>query len=140
MERGSPIILYDGVCGLCNRLNRFVLRRDREGRFRFASLQSGFAREVLKRHGRDPGDLDTFYLVLSSGETGEEVLEKGRAALEVLRMLGGVWKLPALFRFLPVSLLNAGYGFVARRRYRWFGKFDTCPIPEPRHRDRFIEV
>ena len=139
-HRGIPIVFYDGVCGLCNRLVRFVLRRDPGGRFRFASLQSGFAREVLPPRGKDPSRLDTLHLLLDPGGPGERVLSKGRAALEVLRILGGPWKLVSLLRVLPTRLVDFGYDQIARRRYRWFGRHETCPLPDPRHRDRFIDV
>src|SRR3954466_1711643 len=85
----GPIILYDGVCGLCNRLTRFVIRRDPRGRFRFASLQSPFAAEVLARHGKDPRVLDTLYVVLDHGGPSERLLRKARAGLFILAEIGG---------------------------------------------------
>ena len=91
----APIILYDGVCGLCNRFNRFVLARDPAGRFRFAALQSALAGQILARHGRDPRDLDTLYLVLGHGRPGERLLRKSDAALWILRELGGPWRASA---------------------------------------------
>jgi predicted DCC family thiol-disulfide oxidoreductase YuxK len=138
--RGVPILFYDGVCGLCNRLVRFVLRRDPGGKFRFASLQSGFARRVLVPRGKDPGDLDTVHLLLDPGGPGERVLSKGRAAFEVLRILGGPLGALSVLRFLPGRLLDWGYDRIARRRYRWFGRYESCPLPDPRHKDRFIEI
>ena len=135
----APIILYDGVCGLCNRLNRFVLARDPGGRFRFAALQSGLAREVLTRHGRDPRDLDTLYLVLGCGRPDERLLRKSDAALWILRALGGPWRVLAMLRFLPAGVRDLGYDLVARTRYRLFGRYETCPLPEPRYRTRFLD-
>ena len=87
-----PIILYDGVCGLCNRLNQFVLRRDREGIFRFASLQSPLAARILARHGSNPQDLDTVYVVLNHDLTkqaqwDERLLPRSEAVIFVLKRL-----------------------------------------------------
>jgi predicted DCC family thiol-disulfide oxidoreductase YuxK len=135
----APIILYDGVCGLCNRLNRFVLARDPAGRFRFAALQSARAREILTRHGRDPRDLDTLYLVLGYGRADERLLRKSDAALWILRALGFPWRASAALRVLPVGLRDLGYDLVARTRYRLFGRYETCPLPEPRYRARFLD-
>jgi predicted DCC family thiol-disulfide oxidoreductase YuxK len=135
----GPIILYDGVCGLCHRLNRFVLARDPAGRFRFAALQSAPAREILARHGRDPLDLDTLYLVLGHGRPDERLLGKSDAALWILRELGGVWRAAAMLRVLPRWLRDPAYDVVARTRYRLFGRYEACPLPDPRHRARFLD-
>lgn len=136
----GPIILYDGVCGLCNRLVQFVLKHDRHDRFRFASLQSRFAAELLTRLGRDPRRLDTVYLVLDPGRPGERLLAKSRAVLEILRELGWPWSLLRIFGVLPTPLLNTGYNAVARVRYRLFGRSEACLLPDPRVQSKFIEV
>jgi predicted DCC family thiol-disulfide oxidoreductase YuxK len=135
----GPVILYDGVCALCNRLNGFVLARDPDGWFRFASLQGALAREILTRHGRDPRDLDTLYVVLDPGRPGERLLRKSDAALWILRELGGAWRMTAALRLVPRSLRDRGYDVVARTRYRLFGRYDACPLPDPRHRSRFLD-
>jgi predicted DCC family thiol-disulfide oxidoreductase YuxK len=140
MDPHGPIILYDGVCGLCNRFVQFVLRRDRRDQFRFASLQSSFARELLRRHGEDATRLDTFFLVLDPDTPSERVLKRSRAALGVLRLLGNPWRVLAGFGVLPTFLLDIGYNLVARVRYRVFGKFETCLLPDPSVREKFIEV
>jgi predicted DCC family thiol-disulfide oxidoreductase YuxK len=139
MSEARPVILYDGVCGLCNRLNRFVLARDPTGRFRFAALQSTLAGEILARHGRDPRDLDTLYLVLGHGRPGERLLERSDAVLWILRELGGAWRAAGLLRAVPRRLRDLGYDLVARTRYRLFGRYDACPLPDPRHRARFLD-
>lgn len=135
----GPIILYDGVCGLCNRLNRFVLARDAAGRFRFAALQSRVAAEILGRHGRDPRDLDTLYLVLEPGRPGERLLQKSDAVLWILRELGGGWRLAGALRVVPRTIRDLAYDLVARSRYRVFGRYDACPVADPRHRARFLD-
>jgi predicted DCC family thiol-disulfide oxidoreductase YuxK len=133
----SPaVILYDGVCGLCDRTVRFVLRRDRAGRFRFATLQSAYAATVLARHGRDAADLDSVCLLVDPDGPDERVLMRSDAVLVILHGLGGPWRLAAIGRWLPRPWRDAAYDAVARRRYRWFGRFDQCPIPSPQLRAR----
>ena len=124
------LILYDGVCGLCNRWVRFVLRRDRRAAFRFAALQSGIAERIA------PGQkLDTIVVVTAS----EQVLTKSCAVLYVLSRLGGVWRLGALLRIFPTVLLDLAYDVVAKIRYRVFGRYERCPLPEERYRYRFVD-
>ncbi len=132
------LVLYDGVCGLCNRFVQFLLPRDRHDRLRFASLQSSVGRALLTRHGRDPEALDTVYLVVEPTTERERLLTRGRAALAILRSLGGGWRALALFRIVPTVVLDALYRFVARNRYRWFGKLDACPLAAPEQRGKFI--
>jgi predicted DCC family thiol-disulfide oxidoreductase YuxK len=136
----AHLLLYDGVCGLCNRLTQFVVRHDRANRFRYASLQGAVAGELLRRHDRDPRDLDTVYVVAHHGEPGEQLLWKSRAILFVLAQLGGVWGLGRVLGILPRRLLDRAYDGIARRRYRWFGKYDTCPLPPPGVREKFLDA
>ena len=135
VDPANPILLYDGVCGLCSRLVQFVLKRDSSRHFRFASLQSDFASRILQRHGLDPNDLDTVYLV----EPGERLTARSDAVISVLRRLGGWGALALLLRALPKSLRDWGYDIIAHSRYRIFGKHDSCPLPEERYRDRFLD-
>jgi predicted DCC family thiol-disulfide oxidoreductase YuxK len=138
--RGHHVILYDGVCGLCNRLNRFVLARDVRGVFRFASLQSHFARGFLTGRGLDPGDLGTLYLIADFGTEREAIHTKSRATLLILTTLGGPWRVAGILDVLPTTLLDGVYDLIARVRYRIFGRYDSCPLPRPEWRDRFIDV
>lgn len=134
----NPVLLYDGVCGLCNRLVQFILKRDLHARFRFASLQSDYAARVLQAHGLDPQDLDTVYLVQ---ESGKRLATRSDAVISVLRELGGFWAAVSVaLRVFPKSLLDWGYGVVARRRYRIFGKYESCPLPEAKYQDRFLDT
>ena len=136
-----PIVLYDGVCGLCNRLNQFVLRHDRNAIFRFASLQSQLSARILARHGANPTDLDTVYVVLNHELPDEKLLPRSGAAIFVLKNLGGLWRLAGfLLQILPRSIRDWGYNRVARNRYRLFGRFETCPLPTPEHRARFLDL
>lgn len=140
-EQGpNPIVLYDGVCGLCNRLNQFLLKRDRHDRFRFASLQSGLAESLTLRHGADAKELDTVYVVVDHDRPSEHLLARSDAIIYLLAQLGGVWKLMGATKILPKSLRDAVYNLVARNRYRVFGKHDSCLLPEPKHKDKFLEV
>ena len=137
----NPVILYDGVCGLCNRLVQFVLKRDRRGRFRFAALQGDFAVDVLRHHGADSGELDTMYVVLDHALPEERLVSRSDAIVVILREIGGIWgTLGALLRVLPRWLRNWGYNLVARHRYRVFGKYDSCPLPEEKHRGKFLDA
>ena len=136
----SHLILYDGVCGLCNRLNRFVLKRDRAAVFQFASQQSALGQSLLGRYGRDPAGLETFYVIVDYGSDSPVLLSRSTAALFVFKTLGGAWRLAAVLRVLPRKLLDRAYDLVARNRYRIFGRYDTCPLPKPEHRRRFLDV
>ncbi len=136
----GPVLLYDGVCGLCNRSVKFILAHDRPGLFRFAPLQGPFAAGVLARHGKDPTRLETVYVVLEPGRPTERLLSKARAALFVLKSLGGAWGASRVFGLLPDGLLNVGYDLVARSRYRLFGKSDACLLPDPAVRTRFLDA
>jgi predicted DCC family thiol-disulfide oxidoreductase YuxK len=136
-----PILLYDGVCGLCNRLNQFVLRRDPAGIFRFASLQSALAIRILARHGADAADLDTVYVVVNPDQLDENLLARSNAVIFVLKQLGGFWRFMGfLLQFNPRFLRDRGYRVVARNRYRFFGRSETCFLPSPENRDRFLDV
>jgi len=135
----NPIVLYDGVCGLCNRAVQFLLKRDRHDRLRFAPLQSDFAATLLKRHGVANRDLDTVYVVLNQGEANEGLLAKSDAFLLFTKEIGGVWSIARLARIIPRSIRNCLYDFVARHRYQVFGKYDACMLPDPRHKHKFIE-
>lgn len=133
------VVLYDGVCALCNGFVRFVLARDRAGRIGFAPLQSEVARRALQRHGRRAGDLDTMYLIADYEQPGERVFERSAAVLETCRRLGGVWAWVSVLRLVPGPVRDLVYSLVVRCRYRLFGKYESCPLPPPAWRQRFID-
>lgn len=139
-NESNPIVLYDGVCGLCNGLNQFLLKRDVKDRFRFATLQSNFSSVVLKRHGANSADLDTVYVVLNHDQPGERLLVRSDAVLYLMGQLGGIWRLGEVGRFLPKSLRDAMYKLVANNRYRLFGKHESCMMADPRHKHKFLEI
>lgn len=135
-----PIVLYDGVCALCNGFVRFVLARDRAGVFRFASLQSDLARTTLVRHGRTPDELSTLVVVLDHQRPTERLLDRSTAALFVLKHLPGAWRpFARVMTVIPSPVRNVVYNAVARIRYRTFGKYDACPLPAPEHHTRFLD-
>ena len=141
MPGANPIILYDGVCGLCNRLVQFLLKHDREGRLRFASLQSDFAATVLGRHGIDPKDLDTVHVIVNYDQPDERVLQRSDAILRAGRELGGFWGASSsIARVVPRPLRDIVYKLVATNRYRVFGKYDACMLPDANQRSRFLDV
>jgi len=136
-----PVLLYDGVCALCNWWVRFVLKRDRQDVFRFASLQSPLALEILLRHDASAQTLDTVYVVLNFQQPSERLLARSDAAIQVLRQLGPIGKCTATaFSLLPSAIRDALYNFVARNRYRSFGRYDSCPIPDPNFRGKFLDL
>lgn len=124
------IVLFDGVCNLCNGFVQFVLKRDPRGRFRFASLQSDSARQLL---GPD-GPRETIVLL----EAGKMYV-RSAAALRIARGLRFPWPLLVIFAVIPRPLRDRLYDWVARNRYRWFGKRDACMLPTPQMRGRFLE-
>jgi predicted DCC family thiol-disulfide oxidoreductase YuxK len=136
-----PHPIYDGVCALCNRFVQFILRRDRNANFRFASLQSAFAAPILTRHGSSPSDLDTVYVVVNYELPDEYLLSRSEAILFVLKQLAGPWRASAsLLQLLPKSLRDAVYNAVARRRYRIFGRSEACMLPPDQDRNRFLDL
>ena len=135
---GKSVILYDGVCGLCDRTVKFVLKHDRHGRFLLAPRQGEFARALLIRLGRDPENMGSVLLVRNAGTAGECVLEKSDASLGIAETLGWPWNLAMAARILPRGLRNFFYGIVARYRYQIFGKFEQCRIPTGAERARFL--
>ncbi len=139
-SESRPIVLYDGVCGLCNGLVQFLLKRDTHDRLRYASLQSEFASAILKRHGADPHDLDTVYIVVGHNEPNEKMLARSDAILYLAEQLGGIWSVAKIGRVIPRFIRDAMYKLVATNRYRMFGKYDTCMLPEPGQRAKFLDV
>ena len=135
-----PILLYDGVCGLCNGLVQFLLKRDTHDRLRYASLQSELAATVLKRHGADPHELDTVYVVVGYNQSDEKMLSRSDAILYLGEQLGGIWKIATIGRVIPKFLRDGLYKLVATNRYRMFGKYDSCMMPAPGHRAKFLDV
>jgi predicted DCC family thiol-disulfide oxidoreductase YuxK len=134
------VVFYDGYCGLCDHFVRFLLTRDRAGRIRFATLQGSVARRELLPAGYDPSDLDTVLVIGDYGSPHQRVLTRSRGVLHALAQLGGGWRLLAsVGGIIPTRVADMIYAGVARSRYRMFGRFDSCPLPRPEWKDRFLD-
>ncbi|HDS1838399.1 TPA: thiol-disulfide oxidoreductase DCC family protein [Stenotrophomonas maltophilia] len=133
-EAGSAVIVFDGVCALCNRWVRFLLRFDRKGRYRFAAMQGAQGSAMLRAHGLDSQDPTSFLLLDEQGAWTDT-----DAILRVLAGLGGAWRLTGALRVLPRSWRDAAYRALARNRYRWFGRHDACYLPAPEQAARFLD-
>ena len=139
VTEGAHLVLYDGVCGLCNRLLQFLLVHDRRAVFTFASLQSAVGRAMVERFGGNPDELTSFYVVANYRALDARMLWRGSAAIFVAGQLGWPWKMAAIARVLPTAILNGIYNVIARHRYRVFGRYKQCLIPRPEFRGRFID-
>lgn len=134
VEHEQAVIVFDGVCTLCNGWVRLLLRFDRRGRYRFAAMQGTHGRALLLQHGLDPEDPSSF-LLLEQGRAWTDTA----AILRVLSSLGGAWRLTGALRLLPAGLRDRGYRVLARNRYRWFGRHDQCYLPDPAQAARFLD-
>ncbi len=135
----SPVLLYDGVCGFCNKTVQMILDQDREGRMLFAALQSEYGRRLVARHP-SLEKVDSVVLLERTKEGEERVFVRSAAALRVAKYLGGAWKLFLLFYLVPAPVRDFFYNLLARYRYRFFGKYDACLLPPPEVRARFLDV
>ena len=131
----EKVILFDGVCNLCNASVNFVIDRDPDMQFRFASLQSDFGQEKLKALGKRTDEYSSIVLM-----DGDRVYERSTAALRVARRLKGAWPLLYAFIVIPPSIRNFVYDFIAKNRYRWFGQEDACRLPSPELKARFLDA
>jgi len=129
----NPVILFDGVCNLCNGSVQFVIKHDKAGLFTFASLQSEAGQKLLNEYQIPGTDLSSFILIQD-----EKAYIKSTAALLVVKQLKGVVKYLYIFRVIPTFIRDGVYNFVARNRYRWFGRNESCMIPSPELRARFL--
>jgi predicted DCC family thiol-disulfide oxidoreductase YuxK len=133
----THLVLYDGVCGFCDRLLRWLLDHDPEGHFRFAPLQGEAARALRARHPEIPEDLDTV-VYIHAGPDGERVYLRSEAMFRIFGVLGGPWRRIAWLGVLPRALTDLGYGLFARVRYLVFGRLDACRLPTGAERERFL--
>ena len=127
------LLLFDGVCNLCTGVVQFIIKHDKRGLFRFASLQSGTGEAFLKSHSM-PTDAYASLVYVRKGR----VLVRSTAALNIARDLGGLWSLAYGFIIVPPFIRDAVYGFVARNRYKWFGRKEECMLPTPELKTRFV--
>lgn len=127
------VVIFDGVCNFCDRSVRFVLKRDRRDRFLFASNQSEAGSALLERFGVDSRSIQSVYLV-----EGDRIWAKSTAALEIARRMPLPWNLAYAFILVPKFLRDTVYDWIARNRYRWFGKAEACRLPSETERARFL--
>ena len=140
LDAGRHLLLYDGVCGLCDRFVRFVLTHDHRRRFRFAAMQSRVGRDLLTTYGRNPDRLETVHVVPDYESAAGRVLNRSAAALFVFDQLGWPWRMVPVLGWAPAALLDWLYDRVAAHRYRVFGRHAACRVPSPEYRDRFLDV
>ena len=136
---GALLVLFDGVCGLCNRLLQFLIRHDHGRVFSFASLQSAVGQSMVEQSGGNPRDLTSLYVFADYQSRTSRVFTRSDAALFVVGELGWPWKALRLMRVVPKGIRDRAYDLVARIRYRAFGRYDRCLIPRPEVRSRFID-
>jgi predicted DCC family thiol-disulfide oxidoreductase YuxK len=134
-----PVLLYDGLCGFCDGTVQFILAHDPRGTLRFATLQGDYGRGVIARHP-ELANVDSLVLVEPDPASGaERVYVRSTGALRLARYLGGAWHVARVVGIVPRFVRDLAYDAFARIRYRVFGRYDSCPIPTPEQRARFID-
>lgn len=129
----KPILLFDGVCNLCNASVQFIIKRDPKAKVRYTALQSEIGQAILKQENRNPNDLNTAILY----ENGQ-LYTRSSVGLRLSRYMSGLWPLFYVFIFLPKSLRDPIYNWIAKNRYNWFGKSESCMLPTPELKSRFL--
>lgn len=133
-QEDSYIILFDGVCNLCNSAVTFVIQRDPKNRFMFAPLQSKSGERLVKQYHIDTASVDSIILIKNN-----TAYAKSTAALRIAQSLSGAWPVFSIFLIIPRFIRNWVYDYIAKNRYKWYGKKDACMIPTPELRDKFLE-
>jgi predicted DCC family thiol-disulfide oxidoreductase YuxK len=134
LPKGKKIILFDGVCNLCDRMVQYIIRHDKHDVFRFVPLQSELGNEILEHIGVDTKHIDSIILY----EPGVAYYYKSAAAIEIAREFGGIFHLGTVFKIIPTGLRNLLYDYIATNRYKWYGKKDACMIPTPELKAKFL--
>lgn len=136
-EDKNPLLLYDGVCGFCNKSVQMILAKDKRGTMQFAPLQSKLGKEIVARHHLEHID-SVVFVDRSAGK--EDISVRSKAALKIADYLGSWWRLLAVFKIVPRPLRDFFYDVFAKYRYRFFGKHESCMLPAPEVRARFIDM
>jgi predicted DCC family thiol-disulfide oxidoreductase YuxK len=131
---GHGVILFDGVCNLCNSAVQFIIRHDPQGYYYYAALQSEAGQRLLQQHHQPTTEINTIILIQN-----RKAYTKSTAALLIARELTGLWPLLAVFIVIPAFLRNPIYNFIARNRYKWFGQTAECMMPTPEIKLRFLD-
>ena len=134
LPKNKKIILFDGVCNLCDKAVQFVIEHDKKDIFRFVSLQSELGQQILKRIGVNPTNVDSVILY----QPGVAYYYKSSAALEIARSLGGFFHLGTIFKLIPTEIRNRLYDYVAKNRYKWYGKKESCLFPSTQNINKFL--
>jgi len=129
----KAVILFDGVCNFCNYSVQFIIRRDRDAYFSFVSLQSETGAKLLREHSYS-GALNSV-VVIDQGQ----LYTKSDAALQIIKQFQGWWRMARVLRLVPRSIRDWAYDIIARNRYRWFGTSESCMLPSPEVRSRFLD-
>lgn len=135
LPKDKKIVLFDGVCNLCNDAVNFIIERDKNDKFRFASLQGEIGQRLTRERGIDPAAIDSIVLIIP----GVAYYQKSSAALEISRELSGGYSLLKHFSVLPEGFRDRIYEYIAKNRYKWFGKKEACMIPSPALKAKFLE-
>jgi len=133
-RQDNGIVFYDGVCGLCDRWVRFIVKRDKQRTLRFAPLQG----ETAKARKDLPTELRTVIFIIRPETPQEQTFTRSEASLRLLDHIGGCWRIVSWLRLIPRPIRDWVYDGIAQRRYRWFGKFESCPVPPVEWRERFL--
>ena len=134
MNENNKIILFDGVCNLCNSSVQYVIRRDKSNAYRFAALQSEIGKKLVEQRGIVTSQIDSIILI----EPGVAYYTKSTAALKIAQSFGGVWQLTSVFEWIPEKIRDWVYDYIAKNRYKWYGKKDACMIPTPELKSKFL--
>lgn len=134
LPSNKKVILFDGVCNFCNDSVRKVIKHDTKNQFVFTSLQSDIGKEITKYLGVDTSKIDS--IILYEPSVAYDI--KSTAALKIMNAFGGVWKLTQVFWILPEGLRNIVYDYIAKNRYKWFGKKEACMIPSKEIQEKFL--
>ena len=135
MDSDKKIILFDGVCNLCNRSVQYIIKRDKRDKFRFATLQGEIGQQLIKERNIDTSKVDSIILI----EPGVAYYTKSTAALKIGQSFGGWWKISNILNLIPRQLGDIVYDLVAKYRYRWFGQKEECMVPTPALKAKFLD-
>ena len=134
LPENKKIILFDGVCNLCDSTVQFVIKHDKKDVFRFVALQSELGQEIIKHIGINPTNIDSVILY----EPGIAYYYKSAAALQIAKNLGGIFHFGTLFKIIPVGISNQLYDYIAKNRYKWYGKKEQCIVPTGKLKLKFL--
>lgn len=135
IPEGKKLILFDGVCNLCNDSVLRIIKNDKKNQFIFTSLQSDIGQDIIEHLNIDISKIDS--IILYNPIISYDI--KSSAALKIMNAFGGVWKLSQIFWILPLFIRDSVYNFIAKNRYKWFGKKETCMIPTKELKEKFLE-